>query len=234
MSTQTIHENAADIPTAAVADLKLEVVVIPVSDVDRAKRFYENLGWRPDADFTNGDDWRLVQMTPPGSPCSVMFGKGFTSAAPGSVQGTFLVVDNVEATRTRLIGRGVEVSDVFHFDNSVLRAVGTQGRVKGPDPEGRSYFSFATFSDPDGNSWLLQEVTTRFPGRGLSLDLSTLTALLQETEQRHGEYEPTAPSHHWSHWYAAYMEAREHGATPEEAARRGALHVEQVRGRVTA
>ncbi len=172
MSTQTIHEDTTHIRTAATTDLKLEVVVIPVSDVDRARRFYESLGWRLDADFTNGVDWRLVQMTPPGSPCSVMFGKGFTPAAPGSVQGTFLVVDDLEAARAKLTGHGVEVSDVFHFEGGLL-TVGTKGRMPGPDPEGRSYHSFASFSDPDGNGWLLQEVTTRLPGRGLSLDVST-------------------------------------------------------------
>ena len=171
MSTQTIHEDATHIRTAATTDLKLEVVVIPVSDVDRAKRFYESLGWRLDADFANGDDWRLVQMTPPGSPCSVMFGKGFTPAVPGSVQGTFLVVDDLEAARAQLIGQGVDVSEVFHFEGSLLRVAGRKGRVPGPDPEGRSYFSFASFNDPDGNGWLLQEVTTRLPGRGLSLDV---------------------------------------------------------------
>ena len=188
MSTQTIQETATPIRTAATTDLKLEVVVIPVSDVDRARRFYEGLGWRVDADFTNGEDWRLVQMTPPGSPCSVMFGKGFTPAAPGSVQGTFLVVDDLEAARAALIGQGVDVSEAFHFDGSLLRAAGTKGRVPGPDPDGRSYFSFASFSDPDGNGWLLQQVKTRLPGRGLSSDVVTLTGLLRETEERHGGY----------------------------------------------
>ena len=232
MSTQTIHEGDTHIRTAAGTDLKLEVVVIPVSDVDRAKRFYESLGWRPDADFASADDnWRLVQMTPPGSPCSVMFGKGFTTAVPGSVQGTFLVVDDVKAARTELIGRGVNVSEVFHFDRMLLRAGGTQGRVAGGDPEGRSYFSFASFSDPDGNSWLLQEVTTRLPGRGFSVDVSTMTALLQETEKRHGEYEPTAPKHHWSEWYAAYLVARQQGSSADEAARQGALRIERNGGR---
>ena len=232
MSTQTIHEDATHIGTPATTDLKLEVVVIPVSDVDRAKRFYEGLGWRPDADFASGDDWRLVQMTPPGSPCSVMFGKGFTPAAPGSVQGTFLVVDDLEAARAQLIGRGVEVSEVFHFDGMLLRAGGTTGRVLGPDPEGRSYFSFASFSDPDGNGWLLQEVTTRLPGRGLSSDVVTLTELLRETEGRHGGYEPTAPKHHWSKWYAAYIVARERGRTPDDAATDAALNVERSRDRI--
>src|SRR5688572_30652273 len=229
MSTQTIHEDATHIRTAATTDLKLEVVVIPVSDVDRARRFYESLGWRLDADFASGDDWRLVQMTPPGSPCSVMFGKGFTTAVPGSLQGTFLVVDDVKAARTELIGRGVSVSEVFHFDGMLLRAAGTTGRVPGPDPEGRSYFSFASFSDPDGNGWLLQEVTARLPGRGLSLNVSTVTALLREAETRHGEYEATAPRHHWSEWYAAYLVAREQGLTPDEAAKHGALQLERNR-----
>ena len=229
MSTQAIHEDATHTRTAATTDLKLEVVVIPVSDVDRAKRFYESLGWRLDADFANGEDWRFVQMTPPGSPCSVMFGKGFTSAAPGSVQGTFLVVDDLEAARAKLTGHGVEVSEVFHFDGNLLRVAGTKGRVPGPDPEGRSYFSFASFSDPDGNSWLLQQVKTRLPGRGLSSDLVTLTALLRETEERHGGYEPTAPKHHWSEWYAAYIVARERGRTPDDAATDAALNVERSR-----
>ena len=213
----------------AKVDLKLEVVVLPVSDVNRAKRFYENLGWRLDADFSNGEDWHLVQMTPPGSPCSVMFGKGFTSAVPGSAQGTFLVVDDIEAARAELVKHDVNVSEVFHFDGSLLRVAGTKGRVPGPDPEGRSYFSFASFSDPDGNSWLLQQVTTRLPGRGLSMDVATLTKLLRETETRHGEYEATAPKHHWSDWYAAYIVAREQGKTPEEAAKDGARHMESVR-----
>ena len=232
MSTHTITEDATQVRTAATVDLKLEVVVIPVADVDRAKRFYQDLGWRLDADFANGDEWRLVQMTPPGSPCSVMFGKGFTGGVPGSVQGTFLVVDNLETARTELVGRGVDVSEVFHFAGSLLRVAGTNGRVPGPDPEGRSYFSFASFSDPDGNSWLLQEVKMRLPGRGLSSDVATLTALLRETEERHGGYEATAPKHHWSEWYAAYIVARERGRTPDDAATDAALNVERSRDRV--
>ena len=208
-STQMSNEHATQIPSAATVDPKLEVVVIPVSDVDRAKRFYESLGWRLDADFATGEDWRVVQMTPPGSPCSVMFGKGLTTAVPGSVQGTFLVVDDIEAARAELIGHGVDVSEVFHFEGPppCRRDEGTRA---GSGPEGRSYFSCASFSDPDGNGWLLQEVKTRLPGRGLSsLDVPTLTELLRETEKHHGEYEPTAPKHHWSEWYAAYIVARE-------------------------
>ena len=222
-STQVINELATPIPTAATVDLKLEVVVIPVSDVDRAKRFYETLGWRLDGDFSNGPDWRGVQMTPPGSACSIQFGKGITAAKPGSVQGTFLVVDDIEAARAGLIGLGADVSEVFHFD-----AIGGP-RLPGRDQERRSYYSYATFSDPDGNGWLLQEITTRFPGRGLSLDVATLTALLRETEEHHGEYEATAPKHHWSDWYAPYIVARVQGRTPEEAAKDGALHMTNVR-----
>lgn len=234
MSTHTSQGGATHTGAAATMDAKLEVVVIPVADVDRSKRFYENLGWRADADFSNGGDWRLVQMTPPGSACSVMFGKGFTPATPGSVQGTFLVVADLEATRARLRERGVDVSEVFHFDGRVLRAAETKGRVQGPDPDRHSYLSFASFNDPDGNGWLLQEVTSRLPGRGLSFDLSSITALLREAEMGHGQYEPGAPKHHWSDWYSAYIVARGHGATAEEAAARGALNVERSLDGVTA
>jgi catechol 2,3-dioxygenase-like lactoylglutathione lyase family enzyme len=217
MGTTTTHVRTERAPSAATVDEKLEVVVIPVGDVDRAKRFYEGLGWRLDADFANGDDWRLVQMTPPGSACSVLFGKGFTTAAPGSVQGTFLVVDNLETARADLGKRGVNVSEVFHYAGDRL-VVGTKGRTPGRDPQGRSYLSFASFTDPDGNGWLLQEVTERLPGRGFSsFDVSTLRDLLRETEERHGQYEPTAPQHHWSEWYARYMVARAQGKTSEEA-----------------
>jgi catechol 2,3-dioxygenase-like lactoylglutathione lyase family enzyme len=228
-STETTAERATPSPAAATLDHKLEVVVLPVADVDRAKRFYGGLGWRLDADFSNGGDWHLVQMTPPGSPCSVMFGKGFTTAVPGSVQGSILVVDDVEAARAELGARGVNVSDVFHFENNLLRAVDTAGRLPGPDPNRASYFSFASFKDPDGNGWLLQEVKARFPGRGLSLDVATVTALLQEAETRHGTYEPTAPKHHWSEWYAAYIVAREQGRTSDEAAEQGARRIEATR-----
>jgi hypothetical protein len=148
---------------------------------------------------------------------------------PGSVQGTFLIVDDVEAARAELAGHGADVSEVFHFEGGRLRAGGTKGRVAGADPEGRSYMSFASFSDPDGNSWMLQEIKTRLTGRGLSnFDVPTLTELLRETEQHHGEYEPTAPKHHWSDWYAAYIVSRQQGKTSEEAAKDGARHMELV------
>ena len=206
-----------------MTDLKLEVVVIPVSDVDRAKRFYESLGWRLDADFKGANDWRGVQMTPPGSPCSIHFGKGITTAAPGSVRNTYLVVSDLAAARAELLARGAGVSEVLHY-------AGFGGpRVAGPNPEGRSYANLAAFSDPDGNSWQLQEVKTRLPGRGQSnLDVATLTELLKEAEKGHGQYEPTAPKHHWSDWYAAYMVAREQGRTPEEAVKDAGLHMESV------
>jgi catechol 2,3-dioxygenase-like lactoylglutathione lyase family enzyme len=227
-STQvsTKQQPGTGAPAATTVDLKLEVVVIPVSDVDRAKRFYAGLGWREDADFSNGKDWRVVQMTPPGSPCSIHFGKGITKATPGSVQGTYLVVEDIQAARAELVGLGVAVGDIYHVDPAT-------GPGPGPDPERRSYFSYASFSDPDGNSWLLQEIKTRLPGRGLSLDVETLTELLRETEMRHGGYEPTAPKHHWSGWYAAYMVARERGRTSDEAAREATAHIERALARRT-
>src|SRR3954468_11397176 len=146
MTTQMPSEHAKQIPSASLVDTKLEVVVIPVSDVDRAKRFYGNLGWRSDADVATGEDWRVVQLTPPGSQCSVIFGKGITTAAPGSVQGLWLAVDDIGSARAELLGNGVDVSEVFHFDDHFT---GTNGRAPGPDPEGRSYRSWASFSDPD-------------------------------------------------------------------------------------
>jgi catechol 2,3-dioxygenase-like lactoylglutathione lyase family enzyme len=215
-STQVINQPATNKTGAATVDLKLEAIPIPVSDVDRAKAFYGGLGWRLDADFMIGKDFRAVQLTPPGSQCSIHL---VTTAAPGSAQGMFLVVSDIDAARKELSTRGVGVSEVFHFD-------GEHRPVPGPDPKLPSYGSYASFSDPDGNRWVLQQVTTRLPGRGLSLDVTTLTELLQETEQRHGTYEPTAPKHHWSGWYAAYVVARERGMTPDEAAKDATLHVE--------
>ena len=219
-STLMSNERATGIPTASMVDMKLEVVVIPVSDVDRAKRFYGGLGWRLDADFTNGADWRAVQMTPPGSPCSIHFGKGVTTAAPGSFKNIYLVVSDIEAARSDLIRGGADVSETFHFT-----AFGGPPAA-GPAPDHASYRTFATFSDPDGNSWLLQEIKTRLPGRGTNLDVASLTEMLRETEEHHGKYEPTAPKHHWSGWYAAYIVARERGATPEDAAKGAAIHME--------
>ena len=217
-TVQISNESKTSVP------MKLEVQVIPVSDVDRAKAFYGRLGWRLDADFVLADDFRVLQMTPPGSAASIMFGKGLTSALPGSVQGTFLVVSDIEAARAELVSRGVDVSEPFHFDLG-LRATGTEHRLAGADAQRRTYSSYLSFSDPDGNSWLVQEVRGRAPGRGLELDLPTMTELLVEAEQRHGEYERIAPKHHWSAFYARYVLAREEGRTPEEAARDAAAHV---------
>jgi len=235
----TTYEIRGDDPTsAAKIDMKLELVVIPVSDVDRAKEFYQKLGWRLDADYDNGNDFRIIQFTPPGSGGSVIFGKNITAAAPGSAQGLYLIVADIEAARAELLGRGVEVSEVFHGGSAYVGPdepyLFGRVRVSGPDPEHSSYRSFASFRDPDGNGWLFQEITPRLPGRGLSIDVPTLTDLLRETEKRHGEYEPTAPKHHWSSWYAAYIVARENGKTQDEAAKDAALHIEGAGDHVAA
>lgn len=145
--------------------MKLEVIVLPVCDVDRSKDFYKTLGWRLDADFVTSEDFRVIQLTPPGSECSIIFGQGVTSAAPGSVQGLHLIVYDIEAARAALVDRGVEVSEVFHDTGGVFHRAGTEGRVAGSDPQRGNYASFASFSDPDGNGWVLQEVKTRAPGR---------------------------------------------------------------------
>ena len=219
-STQTASQHATTVPSAGTVDMKLEVVVIPVSDIDRAKRFYEGLNWRLDADLTSGDGSRVVQLTPPGSPCSIHLRQRSSDGARSA--GTWLIVADINAARAELVGRGVDVSEPFHF------APG-QGRVSGPDPDGNSYRSFASFTDPDGNGWLLQEIQTRLPGRGFSSDVTTLTDLLREAETHHGQYEPGAPKHHWSDWYAPYLVARERGKTPEDAAKDATSHVEGAR-----
>lgn len=193
-------------------DLKLEVVAIPVADVERAKRFYvEQLGWRLDADFAVGDQFRGIQVTPPGSPCSMHFGKGVTPAEPGSARGLYLVVTDIDAARAELVDRGVAVTEVIH------RAPG-QPPVKGRDPQGRSYFSVATFSDPDGNGWVLQEVTARLPGRVAGDDtkygsLNDLANAMRRAEAAHGEHEKLTGQRDadWPSWYAAYMIAEQSG-----------------------
>jgi catechol 2,3-dioxygenase-like lactoylglutathione lyase family enzyme len=233
MTTQSIIQAATNTPNPVAVDLKLEVVVIPVSDVDRAKRFYQGLRWRLDADFAFDNGVRVLQFTPPGSACSIQFGTKITSTDPGSAQGLYLIVSDIEAARLELAARGVDISDVFHpvAPGAQFRPNRTSGRVDGPAPDHASYRSFATFNDPDGNTWLLQEITTRLPGRGeSSVDIATLTELLREAETHHGAYEPKAPKHHWSEWYAAYIVARERGKTSEEAAKDGALRIEQRAG----
>jgi len=209
-------KNAKDEPV----DLKLEVVVIGVSDVDRAKAFYEQLGWRLDADFVKGDDFRVIQFTPHNSRASIIFGKGVPSPKPGSVQSLTLAVDDIEAARNDLIGRGPKVSEVFQYAGGPFNNTGKNPRVSGRDPQGRSYFSFASFEDPDGNGYLLQEIKTRLPGREWksTADVATLAELLHETEQHHGNYEKTHGKHNWWEWYAPYLDARQNGRSPEEAA----------------
>src|SRR5215475_12625177 len=230
-TTQISNEHATQTTSAGALDTKLEVVVIPVADVERAKRFYGSLGWRLDADFAFDNGFRVVQYTPSGSGCSIQFGTKITSSVPGSAQGLYLIVADIETARDELVRRGVTISGVFHAGapGAQFQRDGASGRVTGPAPDHASYGSFATFSDPDGNGWLLQEIRTRLPGRGLSLDVETLAELLRETEHRHGEYEPTAPKHHWSEWYAAYMVARERGTTPEDAAQAARLRMEGAR-----
>ncbi len=198
-------------PPTRTADMRLEVVVIPVSDVDRAKRFYGDLGWRLDADFVVGDAFRVVQFTPPGSPCSIHFGTGITSAVPGSARGLYLVVSDIEAAHAELAARGVDVSEVFHH------WVG-EAPSSGRDPTRRSYASYATFSDPDGNDWLLQEVTTRLPGRmepnaTSFASVRDLASAMRRASAAHGEHEKRigAADPDWPAWYAAYMVAEQAG-----------------------
>ena len=226
MSIDRVPSN--DATGIAKIDTKFEVVVIPVADVDRSKAFYTKLGWRLDADFPYDNGFRVVQFTPPGSGCSVQFGTKMIASAPGSAQGLYLIVSDIDAARKDLVERGIEVSDVFHPGTPGAQfQIDGSGRISGPAPAHATYGSFATFRDPDGNGWLLQEVTTRLPGRGLgNLDVATMTELLQEAEKHHGEYESTAPKHHWSDWYAAYIVARQDGKTPEEATKEGGIHVE--------
>jgi catechol 2,3-dioxygenase-like lactoylglutathione lyase family enzyme len=204
-------------------DMKLEVVIIGVSDVDRAKAFYEKLGWRLDADFATGADWRVVQITPHNSDASIIFGKGIASPKPGLADSLILAVDDLNAARADLIARDVAVSEIFHYGGGVFQA-GEKSRVGGRDPKGRSYLSFASFKDPDGNNWLLQEITSRLPGREWNLQhervahVATLAALLRETAEHHDHYERTHAKHQWSDWYAPYLSARQSGSKPEEAA----------------
>jgi catechol 2,3-dioxygenase-like lactoylglutathione lyase family enzyme len=215
-------------------DMKIEVVVIGVSDVDRAKAFYQNLGWRFDGDFTVGDGFRAVQMTPHNSGAAIIFGKGLASAEPGSVQSLTLAVEDVTAARDDLVARGVNVSEVFHYAGGPLNNAVENPHVGGRDPEGRSYYSFASFKDPDGNGWLLQEIKTRFPGReweptrARATDVATLAELLHETEQHHGNYESTHAEHNWWDWYAPYLSARQNGISPEEAAAAADRYMEEV------
>jgi catechol 2,3-dioxygenase-like lactoylglutathione lyase family enzyme len=213
-------------------NFKLEVIIIPVSDVDRAKNFYETLGWRLDADFATGD-FRVVQLTPPNSDASIIFGKAVTSAKPGWKDNLVLAVDDVDAARTDLINHGVKVSEVFHYAHGVFNNAVKNPRVDGRDPQARSYNSFASFEDPDGNGWLLQEIKERLPGRewkakeARAMDVATLAELLRETEEHHGQYEKTHANHNWWDWYAPYLSARQNGSSPEEAAAAAKRYMEE-------
>jgi predicted enzyme related to lactoylglutathione lyase len=223
----TIQVRNATIQNANVrpVDMKLEIAVIPVSDVDRAKQFYSQLGWRHDAEFVEGDDFRILQFTPPGSGASVIFGKGVTAAAPGSAQGLYLVVSDIEAARKELLDRGIKVSEVFHHAGGAR--IGSDEpylfgsvRVSGPDPERGTYRSFASFSDPDGNGWLLQEITARAPGRvdgnqPTFASVADLAAAFRRAEAAHGEYETNVMGGvrdaNWADWYAEYIAAEQAG-----------------------
>jgi catechol 2,3-dioxygenase-like lactoylglutathione lyase family enzyme len=223
MSTNAVlRKDATGDASVARVDMKFEIVVIPVSDVDRAKEFYGRLGWRLDADYDNGHDFRVIQFTP-GSGCSVIFGKNVTAAAPGSAQGMYLIVSDIAVARAELVGRGVKISEAFHDAGGVY--AGTDQpylfgrlRVGGPDPEHRSDRSFASFNDPDGNGWLLQEITNRLPGRIDSAatsfsSASDLASALRRAEAAHGEHEKRTGQRdaNWPEWYAAYMVAEQAG-----------------------
>jgi catechol 2,3-dioxygenase-like lactoylglutathione lyase family enzyme len=215
MSTTAVHSDDATTATrVGQVDMKLEVITIPVSDVDRAKEFYGRLGWRLDADFTKGDD-HVLQFTPPGSQCSVHFGTNLTTVAPGSAQSLWLIVSDIQAAREELVARGIEVSEVFHFAG--WNRVAPDARVSGPAPDRRSYGSFVSFNDPDGNGWLLQEITTRLPGRlagGTAfVSASELASAFRRAEAAHGEHEKRTGERDadWPSWYAAYMVAEQAG-----------------------
>lgn len=214
------HVRSIDPTTVAKVDMKVEVIVVPVADVDRAKQFYAGLGWRLDADFPFDNGFRVVQFTPPGSACSVQFGARITSAAPGSAQGMYLVVSDIQVARDALAARGVDVSDVFHpaTPGAQFQPGDTSGHLGGPAPNHATYGSFATFRDPDGNSWLLQEITTRLPGRSdpaktTFASASDLASALRRAEAAHGEHEKRIgkADPNWPDWYAAYMVAEQSG-----------------------
>jgi catechol 2,3-dioxygenase-like lactoylglutathione lyase family enzyme len=216
------RSEAAGAASAVGIDTKFEIVVIPVSDIDRAKEFYASLGWRLDADYDNGGDFRVIQFTPTGSGCSVIFGRNVTAAAPGSAQGLYLIVSDIAAVREDYLRRGVAISEVFHGDGVYSGPdepyLFGRRRVSGPDPEHRSYRSFASFHDPDGNGWVFQEITTRLPGRidstGTSFaTTSDLASAFRRAEAAHGEHEKRTGQRdeNWADWYAAYMVAEQAG-----------------------
>ena len=220
----TQPEAGSTTPPSPQTPFKLEIVVVPVSDVDRAKDFYAKLGWRLDADFAAGEDFRVIQFTPPGSGCSVIFGRNVTAAPPGSAQGLYLIVSDIDAARAELNSRGIQISDTFHSEGGVYIGADEpylfgRHRVSGPDPNHDSYRSFASFRDPDGNGWLLQEITTRLPGR---IDSATTTfasakdlaSALRRAATAHGEHEKRTGGQYdenWPDWYAEYIVREQSG-----------------------
>jgi catechol 2,3-dioxygenase-like lactoylglutathione lyase family enzyme len=220
---ETGSKEATSAASVEKVDMKLEVIVIPVSDVERAKEFYGRLGWRLDADFAVGDDFRVIQFTPPGSGCSVIFGKNVTAAAPGSAQGLYLVVSDIEAARKELLGLGIRISEIFHGASDAHAGPDEpyllgRVRVRGPDPGHSTYRSFASFRDPDGNGWLLQEVTTRLPGRvdpatTTFVSVNDLASAMRRASAAHGQHEARTgqADKNWPDWYAAYMVAEHAG-----------------------
>jgi predicted enzyme related to lactoylglutathione lyase len=226
MSSVGIRTSTDAIPEVQPVDMKLEVVLLDVSDVDRAKAFYENLGWRVDIDVAAGD-FRGVQMTPHKSEASIIIGKQ-RHAAPTIV----LAVNDIDAARDNLVARGVDVSNIFHYAAGPFNDTVKNPRVAGRDPEGRSYFSFASFEDPDGNAWLLQEIKMRAPGREWkstqATDVSNLADLLRETAEHHDRFEKTHAKHHWADWYASYLKARQNGSSSDEASATADRYMEEV------
>jgi len=210
--TQVHSKSALEAPKARTLDMKFEFVVIAVSDVDRAKEFYSKLGWKLDMDFVRGEDFRVIQFTPPGSPASIIFGRGITSAKPGSAQGLYLVVSDIETARSELLARGAAVSELFHDGGGVFHHAGNEGRLSGLAPQRRSYGTFAAFKDPDGNAWWLQEVTVRLPGHGSSGDTTfsssiELAGALRRAQAAHAEQEQRMGLRDtdWANWYADYI-----------------------------
>jgi catechol 2,3-dioxygenase-like lactoylglutathione lyase family enzyme len=212
-------------------NMKLEIVIIPVSDVDRAKAFYEKVGFRLDIDYAANENFRALQFTPPQSEASIIFGKGVTSGGSGAAE-LVLAVEDVGAARDDLIARGVNVSEVFHYAGGPFNHSMENPRVPGRDLEGRSYFSFASFEDPDGNRWQLQEIKERLPGRewerASAMDVATLAKLLLETGEHHHHYETTHAEHHWWDWYAPYLSARQNGSNPDEATAAADRYMDEV------
>jgi catechol 2,3-dioxygenase-like lactoylglutathione lyase family enzyme len=230
--SSVVTSKIEEVPETKPIDMGLEVVLLEVSDVDRAKAFYEKLGWRVDIDVA-GNGFRGVQVTPYNSQASIIFGKGINPAQPRSTHNFVLAVNDVDVARNELSARGVDVSEVFHYAAGPFNNTVENPRVAGPDPERRSYFTFASFQDPDGNTWLLQEITTRFPGREwkttpTQTDVATLANLLRETGEHHDHFEKTHAEHKWWDWYAPYLGARQNGSTPEEATAAADRYMEDV------